>query len=76
MDDLRKAGELHTEYRMLADRETQIFSDLMTAYPLKSFPRYAARVWQCGMLAEIWGVIATQLSPDRRDYIDEWRTGK
>lgn len=76
MVNLQSAASLHLEYRMMADNTTQVFSELMTAFPMQSFPKHAARVWRYAALAEMWGAVATQLSPSKKNYLDEWRTGK
>lgn len=75
MRELQSAVSLHLEYRMSAEKEAQIFSDLMTTFPMRSFPKHAARVWRCAVLAEIWAIVATKLSPDKKDYLEKWRTG-
>jgi len=61
---------------MAADNAAQVYSDLSTAFPLGSFPKHASRVWQYGMLAEMWGLIATKLCGRKVDYIERWRTGQ
>lgn len=69
------AVTLHLEYRLATDNATQVYSDLRTAFPLGSFPKHAARLWRYGMLAEMWGLIATELCGRKVDYLERWRTG-
>lgn len=76
MKDLRSAATIHLQYRMMADNEAQVYSDLRTTFPLRPFPKHAGRAWRFGMLAEIWGVIATELCGRKVDYIEKWRTGQ
>lgn len=70
------AATLHLQYRMIADNEAQVFSDLRTAFPMRPFPKHAARAWRFAMLAEVWGIIATELCGRKVDYIEKWRTGQ
>ena len=70
------AANLHLEYRLATDNATQVYSDLRTISPFRSFPKHAARLWRFGMLAEMWGIIATELSGRKVDYLERWRTGQ
>lgn len=75
-ESFRFAAEIHMQYRAAADNAIQAYSDLRTSFPFGSFPKHSARVWRFGMLAKMWGVIATDLSGGRVDYLKNWRTGK
>lgn len=76
MREIQSAASLHWEYRTKAENATETYNRLKTAFPLHQFPKHAARVWQLAVLAEVWGAIATKLSPDKKDYLNEWRTGQ
>jgi len=69
------AASIHTEYRMKAENEAETYNRLKTAYPFNAFPKAAARLWRYAVLAEAWGAIATKLSGDKKDYLNDWRTG-
>lgn len=70
------AKDLFWEYRTKTDHELDKFNHLKTAFPLSNFPKVAATGWRVGMLAVIWGTIATRLSGGKIDYLEGWRVGK
>ena len=74
--DLRTAASLHFMYRAMAENETQTFSNLKSAFPLREFKEHARLIWQYGMLAELWGRTATALCKGRIDYLAKWRSGR
>jgi hypothetical protein len=76
MRNSQSAESLFLEYKLAADSDTQVYSDLMTAFPTNAFPKHAARAWKSAMLAEVWGTVATKLCGGKVDYIENWRTGK
>lgn len=70
------AKDLFREYRTNTDNEFEAFTRLKTAFPFNSFAPLAAQGWRSGMLAVIWGTIATELSGGRVKYLENWRVGK
>ena len=69
------AKDLFKEYRTLAERGTENYVKLKVAFPLAGFPRHGAAIWRLGMLAEIWGTIATRLGRGKVNYLGKWATG-
>lgn len=70
------AKDIFQEYREKTDSELDAFNRLKTAFPFNSFAPLAAQGWRDGMLAVMWGTIATQLSGGRVKYLENWRVGK
>lgn len=70
------AKDLFQEYKLRTENKAETYNRLKTAFPLNSFPKHAAMVWQLGVLAEAWGSIATVLSGGKIDYIQDWRKGQ
>jgi hypothetical protein len=75
MEKNQTARVLFREYRRLADNDVDTYNRLKTAYPGRSFPKAAARVWRSSALAQLWGETATWLNGGVIDYISEWRQG-
>lgn len=71
----RTAASLHLEYRAAAEETARVYSDLRTRLP-GQYPKAARALWRVGMLAEVWGVIATRLSGGKVDYLANWREGR
>lgn len=76
MQGNQTAASIHFQYRAMANNETQVYSDLRTAFPMRPFPKHAARAGRFMLLAEVWGIIATELCGRKVDYIEKWRTGQ
>lgn len=70
------AKDLFREYRAETEEALAFFNRLKTVSPFGNFPVLAAKGWRVGMLAVIWGTIATELSGRRVRYLENWRTGK
>lgn len=67
---------LFKEYRMKVEMAADQYNKIATDYPGASFPTLSAQVQRMGMLAEIWGTIATLLSKKGINYLANWREGK
>lgn len=72
--ETRFARELFQNYRkrVVKDADTYVYLKVMA--PHLEFPKYARMLWRHGMLAEMWGMIATKLSGGKVDYLRTWGT--
>jgi len=70
------AKNIFLEYKKITEIEIVAYNNLKALYPLSDFPRSAKRVWKYGVLAELWGHIATKLNGGKVNYIDKWRQGQ
>lgn len=76
MEKNQTAESLFRGYRRLAENEGETYNRLKTSFPTNEFPKHAARFWRFSVLAEAWGSIATELSSEGVDYLNEWREGQ
>lgn len=70
------AEQLFNEYRNQTEKLITTFTHLKDIRPLGEFPATSAALWRTGVLAELWGIIASKGSVSHRNYLEEWRTGK
>lgn len=70
-----KAKEIFKEYKENVQGAVEKYNILKARFPKKHFPELARRIWREGILAEMWGTIATNLNPSGVNHLDEWRRG-
>lgn len=63
-------------YKKKVETTVRLYTTVCKQYPQVPFPRLASIIWRYGMLAEMWGSIATALSQKGINYLDNWRQGK
>lgn len=73
---MSESEKMFHKYRTTMEHFLQVYGHIKTRFPHEAFPSIAAQIWRNGMLAEMWGTIATMLSPTKRNYLREWREGK
>lgn len=71
-----KAEKLFSLYRYRVERSLAFYNRLKLNTPGLSYPTFARRIWREGMLAEIWGLMATHLNQNGVNYLENWREGK
>lgn len=69
------AREIFQTYRRKAGKDADVYVFMRTQMPHLDFPKYKKMLWRHGLLAEIWGIIATKLSGDKIDYLRSWSQG-
>lgn len=74
--EIQTAESLFHEYKVRTERNVRVYNNLKTFHPYESFPKLARHIWQMGILAEMWGTIASRLSGNKRNYLADWREGK
>ncbi len=70
------AEKIFRDAKYNTERAVKTYTFLKNLWPLYNFPQLTNRIWREGMLAEIWGTIATRLSTKGINYLDEWRQGR
>lgn len=68
------AKDLFEQYRVQAKTHLANYVALRMSFPFADLTPHARRVWRTAALAEMWAIIATQLSGGQVDYIEVWRT--
>ncbi len=72
----QKSKKIFETYKWRLEKALTFYSKLQTHTPGYNYPLLAKKIWREGVLAEFWGRIATSLSSDGIDYLDNWRNGK
>jgi hypothetical protein len=70
------AESLFKSYKIMTELSVSQYNKLAESYPGASLPTLARQIWRSGMLAEIWGVIASKLNKQGKNYLAEWREGR
>jgi hypothetical protein len=70
------AETMFEEYRVKVEVAANRYNNMCNANSGASFPALAAEIWRVGILAEIWGTIATLLNKTGVNHLDNWRTGQ
>jgi len=70
------AEQLFNEYRNHTENLLRVITRIKDERPNGRCPATAASFWRAGMLAEIWGTVATTVSQNKVNYLEQWRTGK
>lgn len=71
-----KSEKIFKDAKFKVEKSVRWYNHLCNTFPRHSFPILASRIWREGMLAEIWGTVATKLSKEGVNYLDEWRQGR
>lgn len=71
-----KASELFEEYKGKTIISCELYNKKVEMNPENSYGAIAAGIWRYGILAEIWGTIATKLSGGKINFMENWRLGK
>lgn len=66
------AKDIFQTYRKKVGKDADIYVYLKVTAPHVEFPKYARMLWRHGMLAEMWGTIATKLSGGKVNYLRSW----
>ena len=70
------AENLFKSYKIQLELIVTNYNHLAESYPGASFPILKRQIWRSGMLAEIWGTLATKLNTKGINYLENWRNGK
>lgn len=71
----QRAEELFNEYRNITEKLARVITRIKTEIPHGTCPATEASFERAGILAELWGTIASKGSATHRNYLEEWRTG-
>ena len=72
----QSAESIFESYKIQLELAVTQYNSLSESYPGSSFPTLARQIWRSGMLAEMWGIIASKLNKQGKNYLAEWREGK
>ncbi len=71
-----KAEKIFKHHKGKVEASLNLYNHLKNNFIMWDFPMLTARIWREGMLAEVWGTIATILNKQGINYLDEWRQGR
>lgn len=75
LNQSQKAEKIFSQYRQRVESSLAFYNKLQTATPGFPYPTLARKIWREGMLAEIWATIATRLSGNKVNYLENWSQG-
>ncbi len=71
----KKADNIFDGYKKKVQSSVYEYNARKSMSPNQSSKALARKIWREGILAEIWGIIATNLNPSGVDHLENWRNG-
>lgn len=68
--------QIYLEYRQRLERSVNDYEYLISTQRLNEIQMLSTLIWRDGILAEVWGIIASGLGDEGIDYLGRWASGE